>query len=143
MAKLNRTCGICRKKYSYCPSCAADANKPTWLAIFCCENCRDLYNVINDYEYKHLTKKEALDKLNNLDLSNVEALPGSLKQVFDEILKQEKEELFVESSNIEEAIEVVEEKIIEKEIVVEEQPKVRKRSNNKKTIVNNNLIKDK
>lgn len=91
MAKLNRTCGICRKKYSYCPSCAADAKKPTWMAIFCSENCRELYNVLNDYDNKHLSEEEAFILLNNLDLSCSKELPGYYKPIFDRIFNSVKE----------------------------------------------------
>ena len=139
MAKLNRTCGICRKKYSYCPSCAADANKPTWLAIFCCENCRDLYNVINDYRYKSLSKEDALKKLNILDLSCRGELPENFKQTLDEI--------FYKECNIEEITEEPikqEEHTIKNEDVVEERkPKSRKRNYTKRTTVINELIEDK
>ena len=140
MAKLNRTCGICRKKYSYCPSCAVDANKPTWMAIFCCDNCRDIYNAINDYEYKLLSKEEAFDKLSKLDLSCKNELPKDFRKTLDEIM----EEIVEKSVCIEkqsENEELVEEKIVnEKAIEKQESVKVKKRNTNKKTDSTNNII---
>ena len=112
MAKLNRTCTICHKKYSYCPTCAVDSNKPTWMAVFCCEGCKDLYNLINDYRYKLLSKEEAFYKLNGLDLSNVDKLPDNFKFMLNEILS-------VKGNSKEEVIEEVIEETIEETILDE------------------------
>lgn len=84
--RKTRICSICRKNYHYCPQCAVDANKPTWMFIFCSENCRSFYNVLNDYRYKLLSRKEAYDKLKELDLSCTDKLILDFKQIFDEIL---------------------------------------------------------
>lgn len=89
MAKKIRTCIICHKKYSYCPSCAADANKPTWMFVFCSENCRAIYNVINDYRYKKLSKEEAAQKLGELDLSCSDVMIEDFQNVISEILESD------------------------------------------------------
>ena len=86
MAKLNRKCIICHKKYSYCPSCAADSNKPTWMILFCSNNCRDLYNILNDYSHKLLTKEDAYNKLKGLEISCADELPWNFKENLNEIL---------------------------------------------------------
>ena len=157
MANLNKTCAICKKKYSYCPTCASDARKPSWMAVFCCENCRTLYNVINDFRYEKISKEEAFNILSKLDLSVAEELPRNFKESFDEILSvkvEEKiEESIVETVDIssDEVEEVtVEEKIIEQEVIVkdeivvdetikEDPVKPRKRNYNKKTNVVENI----
>lgn len=97
MAKLNKVCIVCHKKYEYCPSCSGDANKPSWMAVFCCDNCRILYNTINDYRHKLLSKEKAFEILNKLDLSYVNELPKNFKESFDEIMKAEKIETVLES----------------------------------------------
>lgn len=108
MAKTNRICSVCKRPYHYCPTCMSDANKPTWMAVFCCENCKDIYNAINDYRYKSLSKKDALNKLNTLDLSPVDKLPENFKSIFKEIF---------EESNIKETkIELITEEIVEEVI---------------------------
>lgn len=122
MANLNRTCCICKKKYSYCGSCAADYLKPTWMILFCGEDCRNLYNVLNDYSHKLLSKEEAFDKLKGLDLSSTNDLPWNFKEMLDEILSvgSDVKEEIVEESVVEELIaEPVVEQIVE-EAVVEE-----------------------
>lgn len=128
MAKLNRICTICHKKYSYCPTCGSDINKPTWMAVFCEENCKDLYNVINDYRHKSLSKEEAFCKLNILDLSCINELPDNFKQILDEILneKHNEKDVFVEINkedieveNVEQEVELVNEEIIQAKIGTE------------------------
>lgn len=118
MAKLNRTCGICHKKYSYCPSCMADSNKPTWMAIFCGDNCKEVYDVLNDYRYKKISKKEAFNKIERLDLSFADKLPKNFKEMLDEILLKEvyKKELIVEEESTE-SVDNVESKNVDKKSV--------------------------
>lgn len=94
--KKTRICSICRKNYHYCPSCAVDANKPTWMFIFCCENCRSFYNVLNDYRYKLLSRKEAYNELKKLDLSCADKLISDFRQIFDEILLEETQKEIVD-----------------------------------------------
>ena len=147
MAHSNKTCCICKKKYSYCPTCSGDINKPTWMAVFCCKNCRDLYNTINDYRYKVLSKKDAFSKLSILDLSCVNELPDNFKAILNEILdkvngKKEEviieqviedtivEELNIEPINvvIEKEEKIVDDKLVESEVINEiKKPKLKKK----------------
>lgn len=120
----NRVCGICKKSYKYCPSCAADAHRPTWMAVFCSENCREIYNVLDDCRYRSLSKKEAYERLSVVDLSYTDKLPGYFKETLDEILEEGKEKISVEEVILEEIITtpvIVEETFEEKNIVIKEQ----------------------
>ena len=153
MAKANRNCIACKRSYRYCGTCAADANKPTWMALFCCENCRNLYNIINDYRHKLLSKEEACKKLKELDLSSVDELPKTFKESYDEIMHEAKEEKVVEmeipketvieESNVEpitEAIQetkVIEEKVEETKTIEEMIVKPRKKNYYRKNPVEN------
>ena len=101
MAKRKtRICTICRKNYKFCPSCSVDAHKPTWMFIFCCENCRTIYNTINDYRYKLLSKEEAKANLQALDLSCMDKLIPDFRQLVDEILLEDKPVEIVEETEI-------------------------------------------
>lgn len=123
MAKLNRTCGICRKKYSYCPSCAVDENKPTWMSIFCSENCRKLYNIIINYDSNIISKEDAFTKVNSLDLSCANQLPENFKVLLNEIVLveiAEKEEKITEEFAEELTIENLDKKQIDAEYIHEE-----------------------
>lgn len=144
MAKLNRTCGICRKKYSYCPSCAADEKKPTWMAIFCSENCRELYNVITNYKSNIISKEDAFIKVNSLDLHCTNELPENFKLLLDEIISteiKEKDEEIVEELTMEN-LDVkqidVENIITENEEVIQEEKSIKPKKRN----YNKNKIKE-
>lgn len=63
MGKLNRTCFTCGKRYSYCPSCESDKDKPSWYGLFHDLSCKDVFNAINDFYYKHKSLKEVIDIL--------------------------------------------------------------------------------
>ena len=82
----DRSCAICRSRYKFCSSCMADSTKPRWMTLFCSENCKDIYYTINDYRYKVLSKADAFDKLNSLDLSCIDKLPENFKEMIAEIL---------------------------------------------------------
>ena len=67
----NRICLICRTQYSYCPDCSADSGKPLWMTVFCCDNCYNIYRILNDYGYGLLSASEAYAQLSKLDMSHV------------------------------------------------------------------------
>lgn len=106
MSRPNRICTICKCHYSYCPTCLKDINKPTWRAAFCCDNCHDLYNVINDYRCKKITKEEALNKLKPLDLSCSDKLSDGAKKILDEITIENNIENNVSASEINTALDL-------------------------------------
>ena len=85
MANLNRTCCLCGTKYSYCPSCTTDRNKPSWMTVFCSENCRNIYNTTTKYGMKKINANEAKNDLDICDLSNKEQFNAHAKKMLDEI----------------------------------------------------------
>lgn len=85
----NRTCVICGKKYSYCPNCGADANKPTWYFVFCGENCKDIYNICTDWRDGIITKEEASEKISKLDISNISDFADATKKQIEELTRIE------------------------------------------------------
>lgn len=68
--KDNRTCFCCGNKYSYCPSCANDVNKPSWYLMFCSEECKEVNATLSQYTYKKINIKDAKALLNNVNVSN-------------------------------------------------------------------------
>lgn len=69
MARLNKECVVCGKKYRYCPTCAADAGKPRWMTMFDCEDCYTIFNTATRFNLGKITKEEAKDALNGVDLN--------------------------------------------------------------------------
>lgn len=84
--KNNRECIICGRSYHYCPTCGADAGKPTWYAIFDGDNCHDIYETCVAYRDKIITGKKAYNELNKLDLSYIDSIVPVTKAQIEEIL---------------------------------------------------------
>lgn len=93
MAKLNRTCFVCGKKHSYCPSCYEDRLLETWHIMFHDENCKKIFDIINQYFYKHINVDEAITQLEQCDLTNVESFNEDIKKDIKDILEQKKVEI--------------------------------------------------
>ena len=91
MGKLNRTCIICGKKYSYCNNCQSDANKPTWYFIFDGLNCHDIYEVCTQYRDGEIDVKAAYEKISKLDISNIKNFAEATRIQIEEILAKGKD----------------------------------------------------
>ena len=91
MGKLNRTCIICGKKYSYCNNCQSDANKPTWYFIFDGLNCHDIYEVCTQYRDGEIYVKAAYEKISKLDISNIKNFAEATRIQIEEILAKGKD----------------------------------------------------
>ena len=69
MIKDNKICILCGKKYSFCNRCEEYDHLPRWMAIYCSENCKNIFNTISGYNMKLKTKEEAASALGECDLS--------------------------------------------------------------------------
>lgn len=136
MAKLNRKCIICGTRYSYCPHCSEDANKPTWMAIFCGENCKDIYTTLDDFRDGRISKEDAQTVLNGLDLSPIEKLPKNFQGIFNEIIVKKDIEAMDETvEDTADAVDITEfdknnEEVIQNEVKEIKKPRTRKAKNN-------------
>lgn len=72
--KKQRTCIVCRGKYSYCPVCGEDRNKPTWYAVCCSEECHTVLKAIADYTNKVISKEEASEILSQIDKAKLDTM---------------------------------------------------------------------
>lgn len=136
MAKLNRKCIICGTRYSYCPHCSEDANKPTWMAIFCGENCKDIYTTLDDFRDGRISREDAQTVLNGLDLSPIEKLPKNFQEIFNEIIVKKDIEAMDETvEDTADAVDITEfdknnEEVIQNEVKEIKKPRTRKAKNN-------------
>ena len=141
MAKLNRKCIICGTRYSYCPHCSEDTNKPTWMAIFCGENCKDIYTTLDDFRDGRMSKEDAQVVLNGLDLSPIEKLPKNFQEIFNEIIVKKDIETMDEATIDEatedtaDAVDITElnnnnEEVIQDEVKEIKKPRTRRAKNN-------------
>lgn len=86
----NRTCKVCGNRYYFCPNCdwSERKDKPMWMIMFDCENCQKIYTVISDRFWKKISDEEAVARLLELDLSEMDKLA-----TFNPSIKKEIEEL--------------------------------------------------
>lgn len=115
----SRKCTCCNEKYNYCPSCGNDRLKPTYLSVFCSESCKDLWTTLSKFSMGMLTKPEAVEIINSLNLKDKSKYVASVQRGMAEILKKESK-LKKTQSLI--ASKVVVEKSIENISVEETQP---------------------
>ena len=64
-----RKCVLCGKEYEYCPNCPKDSRKPLWHKLYHSENCRNIFEALNNYNFKLATKEETQEILSKCDLS--------------------------------------------------------------------------
>lgn len=70
MKKTNRICLTCGKAYSYCPNCTEDELKPTWMALYDTENCREIFNTLTEYNAGLITAKVADERISKCDTNS-------------------------------------------------------------------------
>ena len=85
MAKNNKECICCGTKYSYCNTCSADRDKPTWMRNYCSDNCRKLFNTASDYFAKAITKEDAKKIIDSADLSKMSSFNKGVIQMINEV----------------------------------------------------------
>jgi len=119
MAKNNKTCVCDGKRYSYCPHCSADNSKPSWMNMFCSENCKNLFQAATDYYAGELTPSKAKVIVENADLSNKDNFKPSIVRFIDELSSVKAEEIVNTVSEVVEAPEM-KENASNEEVKVEE-----------------------
>ena len=102
MSKANRKCKIDLKEYKYCLSCYEDRNKPTWMSMFCCERCKNVFDALVKYNLGKETKDNTKKILSGLDLSDLETFEDEIKTQIKELISSSKTEN-VEECNSEES----------------------------------------
>lgn len=99
MKKDNRICYTCGKAYHYCFSCPDDP-RPRWTFMFCCEECRDIFVTLTDYESGHLIAEEAYNKLREykLDDEKIGSYDATVQASFKKLNEELKKSSLVDSS---------------------------------------------
>lgn len=86
----NRKCILCKKEYNYCPNCNKDRNKPTWYRLYCSQACHDIFDILNNYNFKLITKEEAKMLLSKCDLSIVSELNDHYRAEIESLMAEPK-----------------------------------------------------
>ena len=92
MAKYVQTCLLCKQTYEYCGGCSKYKHLPTFMTTFCSQNCRDIYQVMTNFEGKILTKEEAKRQLMNLDISRHNYYTKSFATSYNRIMTDDTDE---------------------------------------------------
>lgn len=88
MGRRTRECLLCGEKYAYCPTCSQDKMKPTWMAEFHDENCKNIFDIATRFNMQLLSKDEAKAAMEKCDLSN--------KAIFKDYVQRDLENIFAE-----------------------------------------------
>lgn len=80
---VKRKCVCCDKEYDYCPNCA-QKDQPAWMVTFCCEGCKDLFNIVSAYNAKRIGKAAVQSYVAEHDVNNTK-FTGPVKKVLDEV----------------------------------------------------------
>ena len=89
MARRDRQCLCCGTKYSYCPTCSVDKSKPTWMTEFCSESCKELFETAIKYNLKAITKDEAKEIIEKIELKERSAYVKCVQNDLENILAEE------------------------------------------------------
>lgn len=89
MLRNNKTCILCGKVYTFCNRCEEFDHLPRWMAIYCSNNCREIFMTATNYKAGEITKEQAIKRLSKCDLSDKEQYHQSIIDILDDILKQD------------------------------------------------------
>lgn len=81
----NKKCLLCGAEYSYCPACAEDRRKPSWMAAYDKEDCKIIFETLSAYGMKRISNSEAKKAIKDIDI-NVMNLDEQKKETIKEIL---------------------------------------------------------
>ena len=123
--KNNATCSICGKKYYICLSCRDSMKANPWKMYTDTSEHYKISQVVKGFYNGVYNKDEAKDKLKNVDLSGLDNFLPHIKEIINNILKEDKEivvEDILENDKIETvAIEKEEENNIVNDIEIVEE----------------------
>ena len=89
MGKFDRTCVICGKSYEYCTNCDRFLNYPAYMAMYCSQECVDLFNVLSSFEAGQTSKEDAKKVLQGMDQSKMKMLKNSIANSYKKIMAEE------------------------------------------------------
>lgn len=86
----NRVCLCCGNAYEYCGTCRKNVNLPAWKNLFDTENCKEIFQIVSDYEQKAIDKEKAKKMISACDIK--QTFKDKIKKTVDEITAEPKKE---------------------------------------------------
>ncbi len=121
MAENNAVCSICGKAYHLCLSCSDAMKLHPWKTYTDTQECFKVFQVVRGFSTGVYTKDEAKEKLQNVDLKDVNSFRPHIKKIVKDILKEEKVVVKtaekIENAVVEDVSDVAEIKVEANEIV--------------------------
>lgn len=109
--KNNATCSICGRGYHVCLSCRDSIQLAPWKIHTDTAEHYKVFQVIRGYNTKVYDKDEARSKLKNINLEDLELFRPHIKQIVEDILKEEKNVIEVDDV-VKTEISITEEKVV-------------------------------
>ena len=88
MGKFDRTCVVCGKHYEYCTNCDRFLNYPTYMAMYCSQECVDLFS----FEAGQTSKEDAQKVLRGIDQGKLKMLKNSMAESYKKIMTEDSKE---------------------------------------------------
>ena len=123
MAENNAVCSICGKAYHLCLSCSDAMKLHPWKTYTDSQNCFQVFQVVRGFSTGVYTKDEAKEKLQNVDLKDIDSFRPHIKKIVKDILKEDKpivksvEKVVSVGETLETEVTEVKEEKVEKPIV--------------------------
>lgn len=89
MGRRNRECYLCGEEYKYCPTCSQDKMKPSWMAEFHSEDCKNIFDTCTRFNMGMISKEEAQEAIISCDLSNKANFKSYVKHDLEVIFKED------------------------------------------------------
>lgn len=96
--KNNATCTICGKGYRRCLSCKSQMQAAPWKIYADTPEHYKIFQVIQGFDTGVYSKEEAKERLQNIDLSDLDELRDHIKRIIKDILKEDKKSQKVEKT---------------------------------------------
>jgi hypothetical protein len=92
MARGQRKCIVCGSDYTYCPRCGNGNAEETWRYLYDTELCNSVFDILSSYSFKHISKDEAREKLEGLDIPKGMKFNAETKKQINAIMAKPKKE---------------------------------------------------
>lgn len=89
MSKYDRTCVVCGQHYEYCTNCDKFLKYPIFMAMYCSEECVNLFDVLSSFESGQTSKEDARIILNRMDQNKMGMLKKSLANSYKKIMAED------------------------------------------------------
>lgn len=112
--KNNAECSICGKAYHKCVSCKNSMSAAPWKIHCDTAEHYKIFQVIHGFNTGVYTKEEAKNKLQLIDLSDLNSLRDHIKKIIKDIMKEDKKvQKFEESYEVDKPIVEIADVVVE------------------------------